>query len=1378
MQYKFLKDEYFQWDTGQIIELYPDGEDEITHLHMYNDRIGGPALPIEVETDDDGTKYAEIPDLLFRVPGRILLWGVISNQEGTSTVDECTGILVNRRPKPTDYVYVDPDIPSYKELLLKFEALNEEYEQKLDNGELKGADGKDGKDGKDGADGKDGTDGFSPQIELRGTTGGNLLMVTDKDGKTTSVIIHDGKDGKDGLPGKDGKSAVVIEESNPEIMDFVGTMLETKLTPAEAIEAIRCGGLLLKVMAPSTGEFYIFLLTTLFDYSLDETPSVELAFQRSVNGITTTLTISVAADGSMIVADVQTEETQANDGLPGKDGEDGERGTGILYITTAPSSYTTQTGGFTPVYRIALSTVLSQSKADNVLVGDTLFYSYYHYPVGYVDGSYVYLGTRKSIRGETGAAGAAGVDGKSAYAYAQDGGYDGTEDEFAKKLANGEGNNYVTAYGAKGDGVTDDTSAFQSALASERVVFVPGGTYKLSAGLVIRPNCCLELSQDTVLNFTNTDGNCIEMRSSSTIRGNHAIINVPYAFAGHVIDAVSTHDTATGVVPYTGWTPMWKHGRYVYDICIIKTNSYGTQESVDGKNCCGTGIYLSGDGNNEVRFLWGALLQGIRICGAFARGIHAINFDLEGKEDSAWNHDMRIEAVIQCCEIGVDLSNCNDVHLAVAVQPSAARNKTPYAKWGVYLNDCRYIDMSSSVIWDWNASNSLYTPGGQYTTVAMVGNCCGLVYNDFGYYTNSTLTRDRIYTDTPSNLKKMTIMQEPIDAIFKVIDGVPHFANGSINEKLVSDKDLAQYFQTDYVKGFTDVLATATGTDGSIYNGIGYKKGVYVTANNGTEGTSSYYTTTGFIPCSNGDKVYVKDMSMKSDNAGYARIVMYNSNKEYITVVNRPNLIDNASSYCGYSETDNGCVFTIGTIAAISGVAFVRITVNNSCMGDAPMVAINQEIKYTVEGFLADGVKVKAENVLGDVASGGGIPYIVGDSTTAGVWTGTYEGITEYYEGLTVLYKLNVAGVSGGSTLNINNLGAVSVKRNASTAVTTTYPVGSVVMLTYSGGAWLTADYDVDSRNTAGTAATSNTKLFVVGSRSQNANGVTTNTNSGVYIGTDNELYSNGKKVAHADEIPEGGSIDVTAEVGQTIVVKEVDENGKPTKWESAEYYNFTDEIIPKTTFTPQYNESFGVYSYGDHGELNAKNALEVGREYTVIFDGIKYVCTAKTTTAMGISVIFIGNGMIAGLENTGEPFVLASTIVDGAVWDGIVFMGFNANSHAIRLITHRIPEHYLPSANFAPFYIEFEFEDDKPVCINSVSEVEEAFYQGRQLIVRVKDKIFPNTSSDATLLFHLFCYAQTDFGIGFIFYSYYAQTTNAAQLALVPTTDGTYEKL
>lgn len=125
-------------------------------------------------------------------------------------------------------------------------------------------------------------------------------------------------------------------------------------------------------------------------------------------------------------------------GDTGDKGDTGERGSKILKVTTAPSSYTTATNGFTPTYRIALSTTLTQSAATEVLVNDVIHYSYYHYPVGYVDSSYVYLGARQTLRGATGAAGSAGTngtDGKTAYAYAQDGGYTGTETEFAAKLA-------------------------------------------------------------------------------------------------------------------------------------------------------------------------------------------------------------------------------------------------------------------------------------------------------------------------------------------------------------------------------------------------------------------------------------------------------------------------------------------------------------------------------------------------------------------------------------------------------------------------------------------------------------------------------------------------------------------------------------------------------------------------------------------------------------------------------------------------------------------------------------------------------------------------------------------------------------------------------
>lgn len=383
---------------------------------------------------------------------------------------------------------------------------------------------------------------------------------------------------------------------------------------------------------------------------------------------------------------------------------------------------------------------------------------------------------------------------------------------------------------------------------------------------------------------------------------------------------------------------------------------------------------------------------------------------------------------------------------------------------------------------------------------------------------------------------------------------------------------------------------------------------------------------------------------------------------------------------------------------------------------------LSDGVHHNIEGRKRFGEYIGAKLIAGgdtwigaSTESGGnGIPYIVGDSTTAGVWTGTYEGITEYYEGLTVLYKLNVAGVSGGSTLNINGLGAVSVKRNASTTVTTTYPVGSVVMLTYSGGAWLTADYDVDGRNTAGTGALSNTKLFVVGSRSQNANGVKTNTNSGVYIGTDNELYSNGKKVAHADEIPEvpdvsgfvksvngnkpdangnvsistggsggGTSIDVTAEVGQTIIVKEVDASGKPTKWEAAEYQPRTHwsefgtrVLVPHTVFIPLFYEALSAT-----GCIIPDFGMEIGKSYTVIFDGVEYSLTAKAAVYQGMDAIYIGNDYLANGTLTSEPFIVASVPGMGAICICLT----EETIHTIKIVDeaiiyHKIPQEYAPN--------------------------------------------------------------------------------------------------
>lgn len=95
---------------------------------------------------------------------------------------------------------------------------------------------------------------------------------------------------------------------------------------------------------------------------------------------------------------------------------------------------------------------------------------------------------------------------------------------------------------------------------------------------------------------------------------------------------------------------------------------------------------------------------------------------------------------------------------------------------------------------------------------------------------------------------------------------------------------------------------------------------------------------------------------------------------------------------------------------------------------------------------------------------GNTVHYIEGNTTgTAGTWTGSNANITSLYPGLTIAYKIGVAGAST-TTLNINGLGAVTVYRNNS-KITTHLPVNTVVLLVYDGTYWRWADYDSNTTN-------------------------------------------------------------------------------------------------------------------------------------------------------------------------------------------------------------------------------------------------------------------------------------------------------------------------
>lgn len=510
--------------------------------------------------------------------------------------------------------------------------------------------------------------------------------------------------------------------------------------------------------------------------------------------------------------------------------------------------------------------------------------------------------------------------------------------------------NSVKASGAVGDGVTDDTAAFQSALLENRCVYVPGGTYVLSDTIVIGENCCLELSQDTILRFTNTNGNCIEMRGSATLKGNHAIISVPYSFAGNAIsiDTALDGEAHNSIPPYTKADPMWKRQRFIYDVNIIKTNEAGFNRSDDGK-CNGIAIYLSADGTASIPWMWAVILSGIRIAGGFSYGIRAANFDNpDGYADNAWNHDMRVEAVIEACEIGVALENCNGAHLRVTVQPNVATDGSAYAKYGVYLNDSLFVDMIGSRIWDWNAKNSLWTDGGEYQHIAMIGNCRGLLLDDFLVYERSEDIRSLIYTDMVSNFDTMTILQEPSNKWFKSVDNKPYFNDGTANREIQLKSDKITAEQANFIKSADGYYINTP----NFTNLVGeYQDGYYLLESGDVDAIAGYVTTD-FIPIDGGDshtyRIGGNGISW-NDSYGYCRISWYDANKALKGSTMSWDKIGSSEYYPVQVDDDTvaAAFSTNANVAPPKGAAYFKITAKGS--GTNLIVTIDEKQDYSTD---------------------------------------------------------------------------------------------------------------------------------------------------------------------------------------------------------------------------------------------------------------------------------------------------------------------------------------------------------------------------------------------------------------------------------------------
>lgn len=212
--------------------------------------------------------------------------------------------------------------------------------------------------------------------------------------------------------------------------------------------------------------------------------------------------------------------------------------------------------------------------------------------------------------------------------------------------------------------------------------------------------------------------------------------------------------------------------------------------------------------------------------------------------------------------------------------------------------------------------------------------------------------------------------------------------------------------------------------------------------------------------------------------------------------------------------------------------------------------------------------------------------------------------------------------------------------------------------------------------------------------------------------------------IARKSDIPEGGtgggsaSIDVTAQVGQTIVVKEVDASGKPTKWESADYQ-------PRTHYqgiVELYNAT--LTGLAESEVLIEGFSMQAGETYYITWNGVEYTCVCVEVPDTG-GMCYIGTGSALGLEDTGEPFVIMYVTEDGVNFFSIAASADGVDEATVLIkgtgyIT--IPDEYVNYAPAFPYYIEVTGSgttDDPYTCAETVAQIASMLDSGREIKAR-----------------------------------------------------------
>lgn len=204
----------------------------------------------------------------------------------------------------------------------------------------------------------------------------------------------------------------------------------------------------------------------------------------------------------------------------------------------------------------------------------------------------------------------------------------------------------------------------------------------------------------------------------------------------------------------------------------------------------------------------------------------------------------------------------------------------------------------------------------------------------------TSYTANLSFADGCNSFKSVSVTMGGVDVTADV------YADGVITIPSVTG-DVVITAVAVYVPTYTNQIPISTDTDGSIFNGKGWKENARLNGSGLVEDKNGIYIT-GFIPCKTGDRIYFKDMNLKTNNAVMTevRLAFYDSSKNVIAISAGSfashywnHFLDNA----GTEISSDGYIQSILVPAYGTEVAYARF----GCyyMGNSSVITVNEEIK-------------------------------------------------------------------------------------------------------------------------------------------------------------------------------------------------------------------------------------------------------------------------------------------------------------------------------------------------------------------------------------------------------------------------------------------------